>query len=111
VHTDLHYEQFLITEAGRVHVIDWGFPGAGAPWVDTAFLVLRLIWAGHPPEVAEQWARARSTWIGVDEKTITAFAVFVAGLWTDFTVTRPPLAGLKERAQLARDHAEWRLRA
>lgn len=111
LHTDLHYEQLLITEHGHVHVVDWAFPAAGARWVDTAFLVLRLIWAGHTPTQAEQWARARSTWTGLDEDTITAFAVYVAGLWTEFLVARPPTAGADRRATLARDYAAWRLKA
>lgn len=30
-HTDLHQDQFIIDPHGRVHVIDWAFPGAAAP--------------------------------------------------------------------------------
>jgi hypothetical protein len=108
LHTDLHPDQFLITDSGRLYVIDWGFPGAGAQWVDTAFLVLRLIWAGHSPAEAERWAGARSTWAGLDEKTITAFAVYVAGLWSEFTLTDRS-SGAEQRARLARDYAVWRL--
>ncbi|MGH3913137.1 MAG: hypothetical protein ACRDTC_06970 [Pseudonocardiaceae bacterium] len=37
LHTDLHGDQFCIGSGGDVHVIDWGFPAAGAPWVDVAF--------------------------------------------------------------------------
>ena len=29
VHTDLHAEQFILSEGNQARVIDWGFPGAG----------------------------------------------------------------------------------
>src|SRR5205823_5476502 len=107
-HTDLHANQILIDDSGRVHVIDWALPGAGAAWVDTAFLVLRLIEAGHTPTAAEQWAHTRSNWAGMDPQTATAFAVYVAGLWSYFAVTNP-LPGAVRRARLARNYAAWRL--
>jgi hypothetical protein len=34
LHTDLHAEQFRVGPVGGAHVIDWGFPGCGAAWVD-----------------------------------------------------------------------------
>jgi aminoglycoside phosphotransferase (APT) family kinase protein len=109
VHTDLHPWQFIISESGRMYVIDWGWASVGAPWVDTSLMVLRLIWAGHSPESAEQWARARPAWAGLDEKTITAFAVFTAGFWTYRAATRA-IPGWDRMSRLARDYAAWRLR-
>ncbi|WP_245931267.1 phosphotransferase [Actinokineospora auranticolor] len=106
VHTDLHGLQFLI-DGDRVAVIDWGLPGQGAPWVDTAFMVLRLFEAGHTPSAAEAWARERSTWSGDAEGALTPWAVFIAGLWSHWaTVGRSP----QHRADLARGFAEYRLR-
>jgi hypothetical protein len=106
VHTDLHAGQFVISDSGQVHVIDWGWGSVGAPWVDISLMVLRLILAGHSAESAEQWARARSAWTGLDEQTITAFAVFTAGFWTYRAVDR---TGWDRLARVARDYAAWRL--
>ncbi|MBM7772939.1 hypothetical protein JOD54_003143 [Actinokineospora baliensis] len=106
LHTDLHGDQFVIGAGGDVRVVDWGFPGAGARWVDTAFMILRLIEAGHGPENAEGWARARGTFVGVDERVLTAWAAYVAGLWTHIAVSGQ---GSSRRAGLARDYVSWRL--
>lgn len=105
VHTDLHGDQFIISDTGAVHVIDWGFPGAGPAWVDTAFLVLRLIDAGHTAAAAEAWARTRLGWTDVPPPTITAWAAYIAGLWSGFA----PTAGTDRRARIARDYAALRV--
>lgn len=81
VHTDLHGDQFLVGD-NAVHVIDWGFPGSGAPWVDTAFLVIRLIHHGHAPEAADAWARGVPAYADADRDSVTAFAAYIAGMWT-----------------------------
>ncbi|MBA8924248.1 hypothetical protein BC739_001445 [Kutzneria viridogrisea] len=108
LHTDLHGEQFLI-DSGTVHVVDWGFPGRGALWVDTAFLLLRLIDAGHHPTEAEAWAWEQSTSAGLIEHTLTAFAAYLAGMWSYWAATSAA-PGTLYRAQLARDYVSWRLR-
>ncbi|MGX7829636.1 phosphotransferase family protein [Actinokineospora sp. 24-640] len=107
LHTDLHGDQILITPDGSAKVIDWGFPGAGAAWIDTAFVMLRLIEAGHTPDAAETWAYARRTFADVDGSALTAWTAYVAGFWTHLAVTGGP--GSPRRAQLARDHLRWRL--
>ncbi|WP_250285710.1 hypothetical protein, partial [Frankia sp. CiP1_Cm_nod2] len=56
VHTDLHGDQFVIGAGESIHVIDWGWPAAGAEWVDSAFMIIRLVEAGHSPRDAEAWA-------------------------------------------------------
>lgn len=108
VHTDLHTGQFIITDSGRVYVIDWGWASVGTPWVDTSLMVLRLISAGHSAEAAERWARDRPTWAELDEKTITAFAVFTAGFWTYRAVSRG-IPGWDRLSRMARNYAAWRL--
>ncbi|SDY42828.1 hypothetical protein SAMN05421504_105525 [Amycolatopsis xylanica] len=102
VHTDLHEDQFIIDDDHHVHVIDWGWPASGAPWVDSAFMVIRLIHAGHSPAEAEAWARARTPWTSAADDAVTAFSVYVAGLW-HYRATSEKLA------QTARSYAEWRL--
>ncbi|OHV21297.1 hypothetical protein BBK14_27035 [Parafrankia soli] len=104
-HTDLHADQFILGPDGTVHVIDWGFPGAAAPWVDTAFLVIRLVDAGHCPADAQAWAAERPGWTP-DGDALTAFAVFVAGLWTYRAVTE---GADGPWVRSARDYAAWRV--
>ncbi|MFD5092411.1 hypothetical protein ACFWMR_17545 [Amycolatopsis thailandensis] len=104
LHTDLHADQFLIPVAGDVRVVDWGWPAQGAAWVDPAFMVLRLISAGHRTADAEAWAMTNTRWREAAEEEITAFAVYVAGLWNYKAATTTRLACI------ARDYAGWRLR-
>lgn len=109
VHTDLHGAQFLLDD-GAVHVIDWGFPAAGAPWVDGAFLVLRLIEAGHEAADAERWALSLPTFAGVDhDAALDAFSAFIAGLWSWWEAGDSPPPGTAHRARLARSYAASRL--
>ncbi|MEV7551967.1 hypothetical protein AB0N89_20300 [Amycolatopsis sp. NPDC089917] len=103
-HTDLHADQFIITASADVRVIDWGWPAQAAAWVDPAFMVLRLIGAGHRAADAEIWARTNTRWSEATEEEITAFAVYVAGLWTYKAAATPRLA------RLAREYVGWRLR-
>jgi hypothetical protein len=107
-HTDLHSDQFVLGAGGQVHVIDWGWPAAAAEWVDTAFMVIRLVEAGHKPDQAEEWAHTLRTWSGIDGKAVNAFAAFVAGLWTYRAVTGN-VPGMNGRASIAREYAAWRL--
>lgn len=111
LHTDLHGEQFLIDESGTAHVIDWAFPACGASWVDGAFLVLRLIEAGHRPEEAERWVLQLPSFTDVDAtQALDAFASFIAGLWTTWAISDKPPAGAAHRSRLALEYAAYRLR-
>ncbi|MDA3647639.1 hypothetical protein LZ318_36400 [Saccharopolyspora indica] len=108
-HTDLHGDQFRIGTHGTAHVIDWGCPGAAAPWIDGAFLVLRLLEAGHEPGAAESWAVTNLAGFGdITDEHLTAFAAYLAGMWTHWAVTKDK-PGMHHRARLARDYAAWRL--
>lgn len=102
VHTDLHEDQFVLGEDGGVHIVDWGWPASGAAWVDPAFLVIRLIRAGHHPADAESWARSQTCWGTAPPESVSAFAVYVAGLWS--------AKATESLAHTARDYADWRLR-
>ncbi|WP_233427812.1 phosphotransferase family protein [Actinokineospora spheciospongiae] len=107
LHTDLHADQFLISQDGQVHVVDWGFPGSGAPWVDTAFMTLRLVGAGHTPAEAESWARTIPSYADASPGALAAFAAYVAGFWTHLSLSAGH--GARHRARLARACANWRL--
>ncbi|WP_239335863.1 hypothetical protein [Frankia sp. CiP3] len=106
-HTDLHAHQFMIRK-DRVWVVDWGWPAQGAGWVDAAFMVIRLIGAGHSPQQAEQWASRLTCWAGATDDDLNAFACYVAGLWSMRAVQSDNRAA-HNRATLARSYATWRL--
>jgi hypothetical protein len=108
VHTDLHGGQFLVGKNGDVHVVDWGWPAAGADWIDTAFVVIRLVESGHRPDQAEEWAKSVPSWSRLDRDTVTAFAVYVAGLWS-YRAATARQGGAKKRAAVARRYATWLL--
>ncbi|KJE23717.1 hypothetical protein FF36_01902 [Frankia torreyi] len=104
-HTDLHGGQFLL-DGPLVRVVDWARPAAAACWVDAAFLVIRLVGAGHEPADAERWAARLDCWT-VAPDTLTAFACYVAGLWT-LRATQTGGSAAAWRARSARRYAATR---
>ena len=81
VHYDLHPGNLKITRGGEAVAVDWPFAGAGAPWVDAALLVPRLVTAGHTPGGAERLVSALPAWqAGYDARAVTG----LAALWTLF---------------------------
>ncbi|MYW96035.1 hypothetical protein G3I59_36880 [Amycolatopsis rubida] len=109
LHTDLHEHQFMIDDASStVRVVDWGRPASGAAWVDTAFLVIRLVAAGHTPEAAEEWAATVPAWRARTDKGVTAFASYVAGLWS-YRAASTPFPGATRLSVAAREYARYRL--
>ena len=71
-------------------------------------MMLRLVEAGHSIEDAEAWAHERTSFAGVTDQALTAFAVYVAGLWTHWAVSAPE-PGADDRARLACRYASNRL--
>lgn len=111
LHTDLHEHQFMIDDdSSSVRVIDWGRPASGAAWVDTAFLVIRLVAAGHEPDEAEEWAATVPSWSTRTDKAVTAFACYVAGLW-GYRAATAPFPGATRLGTAARQYARHRLRS
>jgi Ser/Thr protein kinase RdoA (MazF antagonist) len=110
LHTDLQAGNLLI-EDGAVTVIDWAWASRGARWVDPAFMVIRLIAAGHSPKDAEAWACQVPAWQAAPTDAVTAFAATVLGLWgrkTRSTSASPHSARLTD---VARNWARYRLAA
>ncbi|SFR28555.1 hypothetical protein SAMN04488564_114116 [Lentzea waywayandensis] len=64
LHTDPHPLNFLMSD--RPRVVDWAWARKGQPWVDLAFLHLRLMLAGHEPH---------------DDEVPDEFVVAVYGVW------------------------------
>lgn len=107
LHTDLHALNILVGESARV--IDWAWSRRGAIWVDTAFLVIRLIAAGHEPDEAEKWADAVPPWHDASDSARTAFAVAVYGIWA-WLGRKSPLPHRPKLTAVARTWARCRLR-
>lgn len=88
VHTDLHPLNILI-ESRSAWIIDWAWSRRGAPAVDVAFLVARLVAAGHAPNDAERWAETLPIWQSTTADERTALAVAISGIWTYLSNQQP----------------------
>ncbi|MEO6083948.1 MAG: phosphotransferase [Umezawaea sp.] len=78
-HTDLHPANVLVSD--RAQIIDWAWWRTAAPWVDPAFLVIRLVAEGHDPEAAEKWACQFDGFAAAPPEALTAFAASVVRMW------------------------------
>lgn len=106
-HTDLHSLN-MIVDQHSVRIVDWAWSRRAAAWVDSGFLVPRLIQAGHGPAEAERWAGTVPAWNQATESDHTAFAVGVLGLW-EFLQRDQPLPHRPELTDAARRWAQHRL--
>ncbi|MGH3798380.1 MAG: phosphotransferase [Pseudonocardiaceae bacterium] len=79
LHADLNAGNILFSEED-VYFLDWACASRGAPWVDVAYTVPRLIASGHSPQCAEEWARRIPAWGAAPDSAVTAFAVAMAGI-------------------------------
>ncbi|MCZ7376682.1 hypothetical protein [Micromonospora sp. WMMC250] len=96
LHTDMTPRNFLVPEEGtgsaaRIRLVDWSSPAHGAAWIDTAFLLLRLVRAGHTPSAAEAWAVQIPAYASAPEHAVTGFADALVQLWRRKQLTAPAL--------------------
>ncbi|MFC4565042.1 phosphotransferase family protein [Nocardiopsis mangrovi] len=75
VHGDLVPSNLLVTEDGRVSVVDWAMAGRGPAWLDAALLITPLIAAGYSPADAEEWAAGHPEWSAAPPAALDALAV------------------------------------
>ncbi|WP_395961532.1 phosphotransferase [Actinomadura sp. 6N118] len=80
LHTDFNESNVLITDE-RAYLVDWAWSCKGAAWVDLAFLVVRLVAAGHTPAKAEQWVTQFPAWATAPPEGIDTFAALNHRLW------------------------------
>lgn len=106
VHYDLHPGNLKVTADGRVLAVDWGFACSGAPWIDAALLLPRLIEAGHSPASAERLMSQIRSWHAAPPSAVTA----LGALWTmfrEYKALHGPVNGRAFRAQAARAGRAW----
>lgn len=104
IHTDLHPLNLLV-DRERARIVDWAWSRKGEPAVDVAFLITRLIAAGHHPEAAERWAAGLPVWRDTLDSAQTAFAVAIWGIWEYLEREHP----LPHRAALTAAARQWAL--
>lgn len=96
LHTDFNESNVLVTDE-RAYLVDWAWSCKGAAWIDPAFLVVRLLCAGHGPASAEAWVSQFPSWDAAPAGGIDGFAVLNGRLW-ERAVQRDPRAAWKEIA-------------
>jgi hypothetical protein len=106
-HTDLQALN-LLSNDGKVRIVDWAWSRNANAAVDPAFLVTRLIEAGHDPAAAETWAGQLPLWQQTHAETKTAFAVAIWGIW-EYLERHQPLAHRPALTAAARSWARFRL--
>ncbi|MEU6103450.1 phosphotransferase [Streptomyces flaveolus] len=81
LHTDWHHTNILVTPSGTVSLVDWATATVGAAWIDPACWVVWLIYAGHTPRSAEEWAARVPAWQSADAHALDVFSQLMAEYW------------------------------
>lgn len=81
LHTDWNHTNALITGTDAVWLVDWAAATRGAAWIDPACWVVWLIFAGHAPSEAEQWAAKAPAWSTAPARALDLFAAAQARGW------------------------------
>ncbi|MFD7082997.1 phosphotransferase [Streptomyces sp. NPDC059918] len=80
VHSDVSPLNMLATDDG-IRVLDWALACPGPAWADTAFVIPRLVHAGHTPQQAEALARTVPAYRAAEPSVVTAFAQALCAVW------------------------------
>lgn len=80
LHTDLNPAN-LILAADRPYVVDWAWASRGAPWLDLAMLMPKLIDYGHSAEQAEAWASRFPVWESASPAGVNTFVRASLAQW------------------------------
>lgn len=103
-HWDIRADNILLTEAGRVAVVDWSWACRSAPWVDTVLACLDLPLSGSEVDPDRLLARLPHT-RDADPGDVTALIVAVAGGLLAAS-RRPPSPGLPKIRAFQKHSAE-----
>ncbi|UGQ14687.1 aminoglycoside phosphotransferase [Yinghuangia sp. ASG 101] len=107
-HVDLHPGNILVGEDRSV-AVDWAWSARGPVWLDPAYLVIRLINAGHSPQQAETWAQDIPAFSAAPDDVLTAFAVRLSGMWECIARSPKARSHARQLADAARQWARHRL--
>lgn len=79
-HTDVSPLNMLAT-GDEIRLLDWALACPAPAWADTAFAVVRLIHAGHPPARAEEIARQVPAYQAAAPAAVATFADTICAVW------------------------------
>ena len=88
LHTDWMPDNVIISD-GRAWLIDWAWATIGAPWIDPACWLVRLIAHGHPIREAEATARQLPAYASADPAHVAVFARANANTWNEIEHANP----------------------
>ncbi|WP_034593850.1 hypothetical protein [Hamadaea tsunoensis] len=86
-HTDMQAHNILIGPTARL--VDWAWPTVGAAWIDTAYLALHMIRAGHHPKDAELWAETLPAYATAHDDAISVLVAANVAIWEEITAADP----------------------
>lgn len=89
LHTDYNPDNVLIDGGPVARLVDWAWPTLGAPWIDPACLIVRLVFAGHTPEQAEAVAGGLPAWQQAPDRGLDVFAAALDGMWGQIAAADP----------------------
>lgn len=108
IHTDWMPDNVLVS-GGRAWLVDWAWATLGAPWIDPACWLLRLMAHGHTAEDAEAWAAQLPAYATADSAHIGVFARANVTMWDEINEQhRHESAWVRTIAQTARGWAQYR---
>ncbi|HEX5200918.1 MAG TPA: hypothetical protein VFW27_13385 [Actinoplanes sp.] len=102
IHTDLTARNLLL-DGERAWLVDWAGPCIGPAWISAAFLVVRLVRAGHHPRDAEALIQGAHAWSAARPEALDAFAHASALLWQQRAID----IGAPHHAALAAAARRW----
>jgi hypothetical protein len=100
-HLDVRADNLLVEADGRVRLVDWPWAARGAPWTDTACLLVNVRWGGEL-DVRPVVAAARD--LGAEPEDLLGLLAGLAGLFAE-SASRPPAPGLPTLREFQRQQA------
>ena len=108
-HTDWLPHNVLIG-SDRPYLIDWAWPTFGAPWMDPAYFLIRLMASGHSAEDAERFAAQVPAFAKADQAHLAVFARVNVRMWDEIETQSEGHIGswMREVVAASRDWAKYR---
>ncbi|MBO0854509.1 MAG: hypothetical protein J2P18_12160 [Nocardia sp.] len=110
LHTDWNYSNVIIDEPDGARLVDWPWATRGAAWIDPGCWIVWLIFAGHNPAAAEEWAARVPAWHTASDRELLIFSGALAAEWTATANRRPNIwtHGLRDAARRWAAHRRMR---